>query len=302
LDSNNWKLNLYNLLRGLTVTNFAFGFILMDELIKAYYLEHKGVFDDKFNIVMQSFDMDAIHKMRTSTKRLRALFQLIEYVSSDKFKAKKQLKKVRLLFKHAGKIREIQIEKSVLSRYEESMKLHFPDYMDYLSRCEHREIARFLKSIPRYADREQIIDHDYVLKAITSGKNKKQASRIQKYLKSKVEELHRLNSKPVSNERIHRNRTILKQLYYLYDILELSSEQHSLLNLTSERLREIEQKIGNWHDLINSTHYLNNFHKTKYGSKTPDLKALKQGVIYDRNRQRKEIIRILKKEVVPTLN
>ncbi len=65
----------------------------MSELIKAYYLEHKAIFDEKFNQVLVGFSADAIHKMRTSTKRLRALFQLVQVLSGKKFKARNILKK-----------------------------------------------------------------------------------------------------------------------------------------------------------------------------------------------------------------
>lgn len=61
----------------------------MAEIIKAYYLEHKIIFEENFKIVLDNFDVEAIHKMRTSTKRLRALFLLIEFLTENHFKAKK---------------------------------------------------------------------------------------------------------------------------------------------------------------------------------------------------------------------
>ena len=150
-------------------------FVHMEDLIKAYFVEHKSVFDEKFKIVLASFDEDAIHKMRTSTKRLRALFQLLQFISTNKFKAKKQLKKIRTLFKHAGKIREIQIEKLVSSTFANRIDISIPEYQEYLTQCEHREIARFLKSIPKFSERDKIIEETYVIETIKncSGKNLK---------------------------------------------------------------------------------------------------------------------------------
>jgi CHAD domain-containing protein len=270
----------------------------MEDLIKAYYLEHKTVFDDKFKIVLDSFDEEAIHKMRTSTKRLRALFQLIEFISANNFKSKKQLKKIRSLFVHAGKIREIQIEKTILSSYENTLDTHFPAYREYLKQREHREIARFLKSIPKFSERNKIIDDSYVIKTILNSSGEKLSIRVSKFLNRKLKQLSSLNSKPVSNVRIHKNRTILKQIYYLYDILSQITKEPKILNMTSERMREIEQMIGNWHDLINSTYFLNNFFQTKNGVKSADYKKLKHQIIKDRNLQRKEIVKIIKKEVI----
>lgn len=272
--------------------------IHMEELIKSYFVEHKSVFDEKFKIVLASFDEDAIHKMRTSTKRLRALFQLLQYISTNKFTAKKQLKRIRTLFKHAGKIREIQIEKLVSSTFADKLDIDIPEYQEYLTQCEHREIARFLKSIPKFSERHKIVEDDFVIVTINNCSGKNLKDNVKKFLFWKKEQLSNINDKPVSNERIHKNRTILKQLYYLYDILSQITEEPRILNMTLERMREIEQKIGNWHDLINSTYFLNNFFQTKNGDKSPKYKKLKQQIIEDRNLQRKVIVKILKKEVV----
>lgn len=270
----------------------------MEDLIKAYFIEHKSVFDEKFKIVLASFDDDAIHQMRTSTKRLRALFQLLEFISTNDFKSKKQLKKIRTLFKHAGKIREIQIEKLISSIYGDKLDIRIPEYQEYLIQCEHREIARFLKSMPKFSERNKIIDNAYVLETINNCSGKKLSAEVNKFLAWKLAQLKTLNAKPVSNERIHKNRTVLKQLYYLFDIITQSTEETEIFNMSNEQLREIEQKIGTWHDLINSTYFLDNFFKTKNGIKSPAYKKLKHQILKDRNMQKKEIVKILKKEVV----
>lgn len=277
--------------------NFVVHFVHMEDLIKAYFIEHKSVFDEKFKIVLASFDEDAIHKMRTSTKRLRALFQLLQFISSNKFKSKKQLKKIRTLFKHAGKIREIQIEKLVSSTFADKLDIDIPEYQEYLMQCQHREISRFLKSIPKFSERSDIIKDAYVIETINNCTGKNLNDNVKKFLLWKKEQLSSLNARPVSNERIHKSRTILKQLYYLYDILSQITEEPEILNMTNERMREIEQKIGNWHDLINSTYFLNNFFQTKNGVRSAKYKKLKHQIIKDRNLQRKEIVKILKKEV-----
>lgn len=270
----------------------------MDDLIKAYFVEHKSIFDENFKIVLASFDENAIHKMRTSTKRIRALFQLIEFISIKGFKSKKQLKNIRSLFKHAGRIREIQIEKLIVLAYENKLDIHLPEYKEYLIQCEHREIARFLKSIPKFSERNRIIDDTFVLETIEGFSAKQLSSGVNKFLLWKMEQLSNLNAKPISNERIHKNRTILKQLYYLYQIIAQITNESKILEMADERMREIEQMIGNWHDLINSTYFLNNFYQTKNGVKSAAYKKYKKQLINDRNDQRKLIVEILKKEVL----
>jgi len=269
----------------------------MSEIIKTYYLEHKAIFEANFNIVLESFNMEAIHKMRTTTKRLRGLFQLIEFLSSEKFKAKKQLRKIRTVFKHSGKIREIQIEQEIVAHYEIILSTPFPEYKEYLKRREHKEIAAFLKSIPKISKRKKILNHQYILDTISNLPPKKIVSKTFSFIEWKKESIKKLNNLPISNTRIHQNRTYLKQLYYLHDTLVLLTNKNDILNINKERLREIEQQIGNWHDLVNSGIYLNAFFKTKDGEKTTVYKNLNKQILADRQAMRKELKEIIRTEI-----
>jgi CHAD domain-containing protein len=265
----------------------------MEDSIKSYYLQYKAVFDANFKIVLDNFDMEAIHKMRTSTKRLRALFQLIEFVSVKKFKAKKQLKKIRSLFKHAGKIREIQIEYELVTKYEAILNITYPAYKEYLKLREHKEIAAFLKSIPRITERDNILKHNYILKTIDTIPADDMPAYASDFINWKKKQLTKLNAKPASNHRIHTNRTYIKQLYYLFHILTSLTGQSNILNRSAEQLRAIEQLIGSWHDLVNSAKYLNAFFNTKNGEKTKEYIQLRKRIAIDRKSKRKEIVGIL---------
>jgi len=262
----------------------------MTEVIRDYYIEHKTVFEEKFSLVLESFDMEAIHKMRTTTKRLRGLFQLIEYLSTNKFKAKKQLRKIRILFKYAGKIREIQIEQFIVWDFENKLNTNYSEYLEYLLRREHLEIARFLKHLPEIDQRESILNHEEILAAINSINTSKLEKKANKFINSKTKTLKGLIKKPSSNNTIHRSRTILKQLYYLYDVLIVLSKRKDIINLPVEKIRELEQKIGTWHDLVNSSIYLNAFSKTKYGKQSDKYELLKKSVKNERDGMRKDIV------------
>jgi len=266
----------------------------MNGQIQEYYLEHKLVFEEKFSIVLQNFDVDAIHKMRTTTKRLRGLFQLIQVLSEKKFKAKKQLRKIRNLFKYAGKIREIQIEQLLVYELEERLNRNFAEYREYLLIRENKEINLFLNTIPEFTEENQILNNEKILQAIESINPDTAKVKAQKFVDKKTRILKKLNSKVVSNTRIHQNRTILKQIYYLYDILLNLTGREVLMDVTKERMKEIEQLIGSWHDKLNSFFYLNAFFKTKNGRKTAKYKLLKTRIVEDRDIMRQEIVGILR--------
>jgi CHAD domain-containing protein len=259
-----------------------------------YYQEHKAVFEKNFQVVLAEFEVEAIHKMRTSTKRLRALLQLIEYLADDKFSAKKQLKKIRQLFKYAGKIREIQIEMVTLSDYSGQLKIKFPEYNEYLKYREKKEIARFLRALPEIDKKGIIIDDDYILKTIKNIPDKKLNKNVPGFIDLKKQTLLDLNKLQVTNPRIHENRTHIKQIYYLYDILTELTGQPEILKIKKEKMREIEQMIGSWHDLVNSGPLLKAFFKIKDFVKDEKYKALKKQIFADRKKKLKQIASVLK--------
>lgn len=271
--------------------------IWMTENIRAYYQEHKGVFEENFSLVLESFNMEAIHKMRTSTKRLRALFILIEFLSAGQFKAGKQLRKIRTLFKYAGRIREIQIEEQLVIEMQPLLGEDFPEYLEYLRSREHREISRFLAHLPSQAARGTILDDaalNNVLDGLEQDTLKKHAGA---FIQRKTVKIGNNIARPASNKSIHVNRTHLKQLYYLYDILTGLSGDPLLLGLTNERLRAIEQYFGEWHDLVNSPVYMNAFFNTKKFRGEKKYSILKKAIADKRKLMRKEIVSSIYPEI-----
>lgn len=265
----------------------------MHQRLANFYQEHKSTFEKNFQVVLAEFEVEAIHKMRTSTKRLRALLQLIEYLADGKFRAKKQLKKIRQLFKYAGKIREIQIEMVTLSAYSEKLKIKFPEYAEYLKYREKKEIARFLRALPEIDKKGIIIDDDYILKTIKNIPAKKLNKNVPGFIELKKQTLLDLNKLQVTNPRIHENRTHIKQLYYLYDHLTELSGQKEILKMKKEKMREIEQMIGSWHDLVNSGPLLKAFFKTKDFKKHDKYKTLKKNLFTYRKKKLNEITGVL---------
>lgn len=269
-------------------------FMAMVQIIKSYYTEHKSVFEKNFAIVLGNFDVEAIHKMRTSTKRLRALLLLIKFLSPEKFKAKKQLNKLRLLFKHAGKIREIQIEMVTIAHYAKISEKKYPEYHEYLKTRERKEIARFLRALPEIDNKGHILNDTQILEVIQNIPEEKIKKRTEAFIELKKDILLDINRHPLSYSKIHENRTHLKQLYYLYGVLCDLTGQDEILKMKSEKIRDIEQLIGSWHDLVNSSSLVNAYIKTKNSRQNKKYKELRKKVAADRNKILKQITGVLK--------
>ncbi|MCF8369161.1 MAG: CHAD domain-containing protein [Bacteroidales bacterium] len=260
-------------------------------MIRDYFKEHFTLFNENFQIVKDSFEVEAIHKMRTSTKRLRALFVLVENLTDAKFKSKKQLKHIRALFKFAGKIREIQIEQQIVADYGILLNETYPEYIEYLKQREHLEISRFARHLTVHNKRAHLLNEQKILKAIEKIPSENVQARSQNFIQNKQKAISLLIKSPASNHRIHTNRTHIKQLYYLYEILIYLSKQVTIIGLDIERLREIEQYFGTWHDLVNSPLYMNAFFNSKKYNGEEKYRVLKKRIAEDRLIMRNEIVR-----------
>lgn len=262
----------------------------MTDKLKTYYEEHKGVFETNFGLVVENFDVEAIHKMRTSTKRLRSFFLLLEYLTDGKLKAKKQLKKIRALFKFSGRIREIQIEQLLVAGFEAVLNESYTEYLEYLRIREHREIARFLKHLPPAAKRENILNDALVISVLNELEKQDKKKLAAAFIATKENAIRGLAAKPASNSRIHSCRTHLKQLYYLFEILTELTGTTGIMGMTNLRIREIEQYFGDWHDLVNSPVYMNAFFKTRNFNNEKKYLVLKKKIAEKRKGMRKEIL------------
>lgn len=262
-------------------------------MIKSYYKEHKEVFEKNFAKVLAGFDMEAIHKMRTSTKRLRALLILIKYLSADKFSAKKHLQELRMLFKYAGKIREIQIECALVTSYAQKDTKNYGEYLDYLCVREKKEITKFIRSLPEIDRKGHILDDAEIMTAIGNISENKVAKKAGKFIRLKKEMITGLNRHPLSYRNIHANRTHLKQIYYLYEILCKLTDQDKIFNMKSDQIHETEQLIGSWHDLVNSRQLMKGYFNTRNSVKSKKYRDLRKRITADRKNMLKQIADVL---------
>lgn len=264
----------------------------MIKIIENYYQRNKQIFSEHFENTKAGFKVEDVHEMRTSIKRLRALLQLVEYLSDNKLSTKKHLKKGRKLFKSVGLLRELQVEEMLVYQYEEKLGLDFKEYSEYLFEKEHREISRIRKAFAGINVNDIFNDNDFK-KALKSIDKETIEGKTRFFIKKKSGTLLKMNQKGKITKRVHKNRTILKQFYYLYDILTKFSGWHILLGMTRDEIRNKEQQIGEWHDRVNSILLLNMFIKTnKY--KIPDkYSRLKQFIFNERDGLKKEIVKHL---------
>lgn len=255
----------------------------MQNDLQKYFLTQLEIFNENFIVSLKGFDVTAIHKMRLSIKRIRVLFQFIEFLTPENFKAKEQLKKIKKLFKLAGKIRDVQIQLQLFELYKKELNINFKDYYNFLKDKELKAITDFNENLGYFDENQKIIDQEKINKTLDQALFKDFQSGSLKFLNKKITIINHLKSDLSNNKNIHRIRTILKQIYYLLEILENNISEKLFLNVSKERLKEIENIIGKWHDRVNADNFLYLFLIEKNHTANQDYALFRERINHEKS-------------------
>lgn len=234
---------------------------LMKNRLQDYYREQRNAFGLHLDKSVTERDEEAIHQMRLSVKRTRALFSFISFLEKDKA-GKKGLKKIKKVYKPAGKIRDLQVQQDVIDSYEKRLNISFRSYSDYLTVQEeksHQELKRAVETFPEESFDKMEIELREILNKYSEEQLIDQAGNI---FESKLTEVKQLYGLPTDKDKnLHKIRRILKEARYLLDVFSGIIDEFRGLKVSYERLREIEKALGKWHDQVNAANYLRQFSK-----------------------------------------
>lgn len=177
------------------------------------------------------------HQLRVEIKKLRALFELINDCAPA-FKRKKNFKPFRVLFRQAGKVREIQVEEGLLKKYFTGNTLQV--YRNSLKQLRIKERNQYFLLLT-----DELTAHleknFHTLKTFLSKVNKK---RLNAYLTRQREEIRKkLSAKNLPQSELHELRKRLKT--YAYNSRLSPDEKQTGTFLTKTRLAAL---LGQWHD------------------------------------------------------
>ena len=206
--------------------------------LNAKYLKNRR---DAINSLLEKpkrlYTPATFHKLRVELKKLDAFFDLIKFSSKD-FKRKKTFKPFKLIFNHAGKVRELQVEEAMLKKYflnnlltgysNSLKKLRLQEQKDYFSIANKKLVSELKK---KYR----------VIVPFVAQMDKKKVKNYMKKKKNKIEKL--LSQDTLETPQVHALRKRLKKFNYNKKSLDLDKQKKSLPN--KDVLPEL---MGKWHD------------------------------------------------------
>jgi len=204
-------------------------------------------FADQVALVSGCPSTGAIHEMRVALKRLRTFFNLVESIDPG-FVAEESFAPARKLFRAAGKLRNLHVIEAKVREASTAASLELSEYYNWLKEHERREGKKFGRA--RRGFRKDFFGSAW--KAMAPYLEGPAAARVKRSSEERLlvllREIKGERSMPPGVRRLHFLRTRTKEARYTLEILQecgLTGDDQARLN---ERLKDVHQSLGRWHD------------------------------------------------------
>ena len=266
-----------------------------DELFEKY----ADRFEKDFLQAINTDDEEAIHDLRVSIKKIRALFLFLgEAGFADIKKDYPYLTNLKKIFKKAGKLREIHIHKNLYRVYRERTGRRFPALEEYLDQQEEESRKAYHEYTPGIRFRK-FYDQVHALKReLRNIPQKKLNDRLFEFIQTRVEECHQFMFEPHYEEHLHQIRKYLKHIRFI--IGQNIGDIHKLFGdeLSFDDTKKVEDILGKWHDRDEFRNMLETLQQNPDFSQEEETKELLEAYHEEVIRDIREEIRQLRPELI----
>jgi CHAD domain-containing protein len=137
-----------------------------------HYRKQLALFREHFDNTNERLEVEDIHQLRVSIKKIRTNLTLMNIASEGKFKNKSHFKLLSKLFKNAGKLREIQVNQAILDKLnleeQHSNELHqsaIHYYRNNLKQQSQKSIHQLKKTLNNF-NFQKLKKHNHKLKKV----------------------------------------------------------------------------------------------------------------------------------------
>lgn len=234
--------------------------VMYPECLWTYYGNLQRIVEENYNLAVRFADVEGVHDMRVGIKRLRAYFNLIEWINPV-FQAKQNLKPIRRLFKAAGKVRDIHVHQELLRRWATELDLEMSEYYNFLKQKETEERKRFADFAKKKIDLKVFQSNWTLIQNVLSFISTEYIQyKSEERFKTQIEELIKFKEKEnFVEDDYHAIRILSKETRYTLEVLQTCFPPKNIWTQLNEALRKVHQALGRWHDDDMSLLFLDGF-------------------------------------------
>lgn len=205
--------------------------------LKSYFKKRTDAIERLLKKPDKQYTVEDYHKLRVEIKKMRALAVLLES-SVKNFKSKKILKPVNKIFSQAGKVRELQLEESMLRKYDTQHRLRiYPANLNVRELKEKKDFSGMREKTR--GELKKIVGRiDPVIGKVNQRDINKYVARQKKEISGMVKR------GKLKTSQLHELRKGLKRFYYTLKSLDIKDNSRAFKN--GDMLQEL---MGKWHDM-----------------------------------------------------
>ncbi len=243
------------------------------ECLWTYYGNLQRIIEENYHLAVRFADVNGIHDMRVGIKRLRAYFNLIEWINPV-FQAKQNMKPVRRLFKAAGRLRDIHVQQELVRRWASELDLEMSEYCNFLKQKEMEERKRFADFAKKKFDRKTFQSNRTLIQNVLSFISTEYIQyKSEERFNAQIEEMIAFKEKEsFVEDDYHAIRILSKEARYTLEVLQTCFPPKDIWTQLNETLKKVHQALGRWHDDDVSLLFLDGF-----------LTSYAEGPFFDRN-------------------
>jgi len=217
----------------------------MDSL-QIYYRTLSSDYEACLKHIQRKADAETIHELRVLIKQIRAFYHFLAFADTD-FDFENHFGHIRILFKAAGKIRDIDI---TLAEAGESSSLS-----EFLRQKRRRYVPKLRKACTEMLS--EALGKDKEIERILPGIEE---GSIKKFLVKIVSRFEKEKGKRITDRRLHDLRKLCKEYVY---VSQASGYSGKFLSQTGT----LQNLTGKWHDKLIATDAISAFGKTENGNR-----------------------------------
>ena len=221
----------------------------MEQNVLIYIHQQVKAFRKNFVHSISRRDFDEIHDSRVALKRIRTIINFIGQIPGGRnLKKCFKINKLQLAFKSGGILREMQINRIILAGFEENNQTRYSGFRKYI-RLKEKLALRNLKKARNKFSADKL--HRFEKKLI-SAVREIPADLFQKnihiFVATQISQINELIKDQNVETSLHRIRRNTKSIRYFMEISIPGSIMYKDLDFDMEKITELEDLIGNWHD------------------------------------------------------
>lgn len=191
---------------------------------------------------------EAIHELRVATKKIRTVFRLIQAIAPDQFRQKKEIARLRQLFRAAGTLRELQVNVGVVWSYEQLHLAFYRRLGQLLAQEGKVALSQYEVERKRFG-RAALDEPGEKVRAILHATSEEDLLQHTLAVCSKrMAQIQEVMPRDYDPEGVHKARIYLKEAMYLMGLLHQAGYEDQLQAGVLDHAKRVAEMAGDWHD------------------------------------------------------